>query len=257
MSARYGFATLVLIPTALVVSNVRAEGAAGAAPRLGSALAMQAWPTNESDAELSSFRLADELEDCPELTRAELDGRGAEHPAAAEALRRCLGFASEAPRSASEQEQPTARVASSASSHGSRSSQSALVPAAARSFPDAALATAPPAPRRPPSFRLPAFIAFGVGGLGASGALATGLMASGRYNDPANCASQCDEGRAASSRTLAITSAVLTGVAAAGIGVGVVLLLANPAHSERNRLVPALRLKLSAEKAAAGAVWKF
>jgi hypothetical protein len=111
--------------------------------------------------------------------------------------------------------------------------------------------------RRTPRIRLPAFIAFGVGGLGASGALATGLMAGGRYNDPTNCTNHCGDGHAVSSRALATTSAVLAGVAAAGIGAGIVLLLTTPARPEKNPLVPALRLKLTAEKAAAGAVWRF
>jgi len=97
----------------------------------------------------------------------------------------------------------------------------------------------------------------GVGGLSATGALAAGLIANGRYNDPANCSSHCNDGHMVSNRTLAVTSGVLAGVAAAGIGAGVVLLLTEPAHSERSNLVPKLRLKVSAQKAAAGAVWTF
>jgi hypothetical protein len=137
-----------------------------------------------------------------------------------------------------------------------RGAQPKLSMPARTAAPRAAL-RAPPRQVRRSSFRLPAFMALGVGGLGASGALATGLLASGRYNDPANCTTHCNDDRTISNRTLALTSGILAGVAAAGISAGVVLLLVNPARTEKFSLVPALRLKLSTGKAAAGAVWTF
>jgi hypothetical protein len=101
---------------------------------------------------------------------------------------------------------------------------------------------------------LPAFIAFGVAGMSTGGALATMLAA---HSNEADCGSKCSDARVARSRTLYSTSRVLAGVAAAGIGAGVVLVLSAPSEPERRSLVPALRIKFSGTRAVAGVVWKF
>jgi hypothetical protein len=104
--------------------------------------------------------------------------------------------------------------------------------------------------------RLPAFIAFGVGGLGTGGALATRLATSSSLQS-AECGSSCMDARISRNETLSTTSTVLAGVAAAGIGTGIVLLLLSPSRPERSNLAPALRLRVSTQKAVAGVVWKF
>ena len=133
-------------------------------------------------------------------------------------------------------------------------------PETVRPAPLAAVRNAPNAlPARPTTLlglRLPAFIAFGVGGLSTGGAVATKLaaMSSAQNSD---CGASCSDARVARSKTLSATSTVLAGVAAAGIGTGIVLWLCSPADSERGGLAPALRFRVSTQKAVAGVVWKF
>jgi hypothetical protein len=117
------------------------------------------------------------------------------------------------------------------------------------------------APQPAPPFRLfglrlPAFIAFGVGGLSTGGAVATRIAASSSTQN-ADCGANCSDARVARSKTLSFTSTVLAGVAAAGIGTGIVLLLCSPSDSERVGLAPALKLRVGTQKAVAGMVWKF
>jgi hypothetical protein len=104
--------------------------------------------------------------------------------------------------------------------------------------------------------RLPAFIAFGVGGLGTGGAIVTRLATSSSLQS-AECGSSCMDARISRNETLSTTSTVLAGVAAAGIGTGIVLLLLSPSRPERSSLAPALRLRVSSQRAIAGVVWKF
>jgi tetratricopeptide (TPR) repeat protein len=283
---RHWFAGFIVTLALSAAHVVRAESAAGALAREHFRAGVIALEANDFEAALSAFRAAYALEKCPEVqvTIAAVEERRARFQAAIEALQRYLelapqGVLADTARARIDELESklleetsvaagSEAVAASEAPDPSPDTRPSLEPAQAfslpppihapaRPLPDAALADAPTTQRRSPVIRLPAFIALGVGGLGASGALATGLIVNGRYNDPSNCTHRCDDGHAISSRALTITSGVLAGVAAAGIGAGVVLLLTKPAHSERSRLVPALRLKVSAEKAAAGAVWRF
>jgi hypothetical protein len=283
---RYGFAGFIVTLTLSAAHVVRAESLAGTLARQHFQSGVVALEAKDFEGALSSFRAAYALQKCPEVqvTIAEVEERRARFHSAIAALQRYLELApkgvladtartriheleSKLLEEASVPSAPQAAVASDEQTSPPDArpslepvpafSASPLIAAPPQALPDAALADAPRTQRRSSGIRLPAFIALGVGGLGASGALATGLIVNGRYNDPANCTHRCDDGHAISSRALTITSGVLAGVAAAGIGAGVVLLLAKPAHSERNGFVPALRLKLTAEKAAAGAVWRF
>jgi hypothetical protein len=52
-------------------------------------------------------------------------------------------------------------------------------------------------------------------------------------------------------------STIFAGVAAAGIGTGIVVLLCSPPEAERGGLLPTLRLKVTAQRAVAGVTWKF
>lgn len=103
--------------------------------------------------------------------------------------------------------------------------------------------------------RLPTFIAFGVGGLSASAAVATHLFAgmSAQYGDPnRGCIGHCGS----SSSTLATTSTICASIAAAAVGTGVALMLFEPKR-EAPTFAPALKVSLSGSKAAATAAWSF
>lgn len=100
---------------------------------------------------------------------------------------------------------------------------------------------------------LPEFIAFGLGGLGAGGAVVTRLAATAPYVDPKlSCNGRCADG----SHRLGMTSTLLAGLAVGAVGTGVVLVLSEPAR-ERKPLAPVLKMSVSPSKAAASASWTF
>lgn len=121
------------------------------------------------------------------------------------------------------------------------------------------------APRLPPlsqpkeklilGMRLPTFIAFGLGGLSAGGAVATGFVAR-RGNDPSSCDSRCTE-HGVRQKALLLTTGVLTGMAAAGVSIGITLMLKAPKNPTRDAIRPRFDLGLSGEKAVAKVGWVF
>jgi hypothetical protein len=113
-------------------------------------------------------------------------------------------------------------------------------------------AVSPPAPaRKSSSLRLPAFIALGVGGLGAGGAVLSHFATVTTYNDPRlNCPGRCE-----GAPRVALTAA-LTGAAVIGLGVGVALLVTAP-KTEEPSPAPTVKFALNPRKAAATAVWRF
>jgi tetratricopeptide (TPR) repeat protein len=133
--------------------------------------------------------------------------------------------------------------------------------------PESAPATAPPPPvlaaaeRREPN-RLPAYVAFGVGGLAAAGAVLTGVFAQREYDAAENrCAPACTDGDVAPGENLAIASTILTGVAVVGVGVGAVLWFtadSSEAAASSARL-PRFDLRVGAApgSARAHALWRF
>jgi hypothetical protein len=128
--------------------------------------------------------------------------------------------------------------------------------------PPARLELTPPtlqAPRRPEKLilglRLPTFIAFGLGGLSAGGALATSYAAT-RGNDPNTCDSRCTD-RHVRQRALLVTTGVLTGMAAAGVGIGITFMLKAPKNPTRDAIRPRFDLGLSGQKAVAKVGWVF
>ena len=102
---------------------------------------------------------------------------------------------------------------------------------------------------------IPTIIAFGLSGLSAGGAVATGFAAS-RGNDPRTCDSSCSE-HDVRQRALLLTTGVLTGMAAAGLGIGITFMVKAP----RNRTEPAIRPRfdatISGQKAIAKVGWVF
>ncbi|MFZ5891181.1 MAG: tetratricopeptide repeat protein [Myxococcota bacterium] len=135
------------------------------------------------------------------------------------------------------------------------------VPAPEPARPAPVLAPQPPPPtpiepQRPN--RVPAFIALGVGAAAGAGALVTGLIAKGKYDDLKDtCSPNCTDAQLSSSRSLALTSTLLTGVAIVGAGVGVTLLIVSKPSATQS----AQHIEVSAHPtfggAAARASWRF
>lgn len=73
-----------------------------------------------------------------------------------------------------------------------------------------------------------------------------------------DCGSRCRHLHPIPSRSTQTTCTVLSGVAAAGLGVGVVLFFAAEKRPERQAsLAPSFRLRLSAHNAVVSALWSF
>lgn len=106
-----------------------------------------------------------------------------------------------------------------------------------------------------PSLRLPAFIALGIGGLSAGGAVVTGIMERGRQYDPKYDCAGCDGDRAMDNK-LALATKVLAGVATVGVSTGLILLLTAP-QREKPSFKPSLGVSVSGSKASAKATWNF
>lgn len=119
--------------------------------------------------------------------------------------------------------------------------------------------TPAPAPAEPN--RVPAYVAFGLGGLAAAGAVLTGVLAQSEYdNAKSECAPSCSDDELSSGKSLALTSTILTGVAVVGAGVGAVLWMTaggsaeQPAPSAKR---PRIDVMLAPGSASASAAWKF
>jgi tetratricopeptide (TPR) repeat protein len=141
---------------------------------------------------------------------------------------------------------------------------SAPVPSAAPApQPDVPAPVVPAEASRPN--RVPAFIALGIGVAAGAGALATGLIAKGKYDDlKDSCSPSCTDSQLSSSRSLALTSTILTGVAIAGAGVGITLFIVgkpteSPQAAQTAQASRSARLTLlpTAGGAAARAEWRF
>jgi hypothetical protein len=103
--------------------------------------------------------------------------------------------------------------------------------------------------------RIPTIIAFGLSGLSAGGALATGFAAS-RGNDPRTCDSSCSE-HDVRQRALLLTTGVLTGMAAAGIGIGITFMVKAPKSRAEPAVRPRFDATISGQKAIAKVGWAF
>lgn len=134
----------------------------------------------------------------------------------------------------------------------------AQAPAPAPAVAPAPSPSPPPAPEPRPN-RLPAVIAFGIGGLAAGGAVVTGVLASSEYDDAEkSCSPRCSDAQVRDGKTLALTSTILTGVAAVGVGVGLTLWLTSSPSAESGAGTPRLRVgMLPAGHAGADATFRF
>jgi hypothetical protein len=103
--------------------------------------------------------------------------------------------------------------------------------------------------------RIPTLIAFGLSSVSAGGAVVTGFAAA-RGNDPSTCDTRCSEHNVRR-RGLLITTGVLTGMAVAGLGVGVTFMLKEPRDPKADAVRPRLDLRVSGENAVAKIGWVF
>jgi hypothetical protein len=103
--------------------------------------------------------------------------------------------------------------------------------------------------------RIPTIVAFGLSGLTAGGALATGFAAS-RGNDPRTCDSSCSE-HDVRQRALLVTTGVLTGLAAAGLGIGITFMVKAPRNRTETAIRPRFDATISGQKAVAKVGWAF
>lgn len=87
--------------------------------------------------------------------------------------------------------------------------------------------------------------------------MVTGVAARNSRNEVANCGTQCGGGRAAPDSALSVTSTVLTVIAAAAVSAGVMMFLVDGKRPKKRRLSPKLGLKLSPQRGAASALWRF
>ena len=110
---------------------------------------------------------------------------------------------------------------------------------------------------------MPAYISWGIGGAAAIGAVVTGLIANGKYNDAesgcATTAQGCSDGEVDPIKNMALVSTILTGVAVVGAGVGTYLYLtAKPQNQEAaTGLAPRLAGGIAPGRAGLNALWTF
>jgi hypothetical protein len=144
---------------------------------------------------------------------------------------------------------------------------------ASSSAPPAAAATAtpavsssppsapPPAPSEQYGPNVPALLALGAGALATGGAVVTGILAQGEYDDAKDtCSPSCTDHQLAPGRTLAWTSTALTGVAIVGVGLGVTLLLTTghrKSEAPPSARMPILFVGMGPRGGAASASWSF
>jgi hypothetical protein len=101
-------------------------------------------------------------------------------------------------------------------------------------------------------FRLPSFLSFNPAGSRPRNATLRATI--GRQEDPRNdCGARCLDREAATNRARTVTATALAGVAASGVGAGVVLVLVKPGRE----LMPVFGVGLSGQRAAASASWRF
>ena len=107
---------------------------------------------------------------------------------------------------------------------------------------------------------MPAYIAFGVAGLAAGGALVTGILANGEHSDLEDtCAPNCSDDEVSSGKTLAWVSTGLTGGAIVGAGVGLVLFLtaSSPSEEQARTKTPWLDVSVGPRGSTARATFAF
>ena len=102
--------------------------------------------------------------------------------------------------------------------------------------------------------RLPPFLSLS----GVTSVLARPAVQRGPVGVRTVCGSSCAEQHHGSlSRNRVVTGAVIGGVAAVGIGAGLIVLLTQGSRSEAPSAIPDLQVRLSGQKGAASVRWRF
>ena len=102
---------------------------------------------------------------------------------------------------------------------------------------------------------IPTFVAYGLSGVSAGGAVLTGYAAM-RGNDPSTCDTRCTE-HGVQRKALLVTTGVLTGMAVAGLSIGVTFMVKAQGRAPRDAVRPRLDLGISGERAVAKIGWVF
>lgn len=103
---------------------------------------------------------------------------------------------------------------------------------------------------------IPTFVAYGLSGVSAGGAMITGYAAA-RGNQPSNCVdSRCTE-HGVRDKALWITTGVLTGMAVVGLSLGVTFMVKAKTSPSHDSIKPRLDLGISGQKAEAKIGWVF
>jgi tetratricopeptide (TPR) repeat protein len=128
----------------------------------------------------------------------------------------------------------------------------------------APLVTTAPPPAAAPN-RTPAYVSWGIGGAAAIGAVVTGIVAKGKYDDAkssSGCGSTpagCTDDQISPIKSWALVSTVLTGVAVVGAGVGTYFYFAAkpPSAEQATGAMPRLTAGASAGGGGVSASWVF
>lgn len=99
-------------------------------------------------------------------------------------------------------------------------------------------------------------IAFGGGPSGAGAPAATKAVQT-RHGAALDCRAHCTDGQIVGNRALSTASTVLASVTGAAVAAGIVLRLTATPGAEHAVLAPALRVKLSGQRALLSVVWRF
>ena len=103
---------------------------------------------------------------------------------------------------------------------------------------------------------IPTFVAYGLSGVSAGGAVVTGVVAA-KGNDPSSCIdSRCTE-NGVRQKALWITTGALTGLAVAGLSLGVTFMVKAKTSPAHDSVKPRLDLGISGQKAEAKIGWVF
>ncbi len=111
---------------------------------------------------------------------------------------------------------------------------------------------------------IPAYVLLGVGAITAGGAILTGILAKGEYDDAkSSCSPSCADSDLQAGRTLALTSTILTGVAVVSASVGAVLFFTAKSKSDKDArlrpkpFAPRVFVGVTPSGASAAAHWQF
>jgi len=213
---------------------------------------------SDYDNALKAFQKAYELSPRPEilLNIATVQERRGDLAAAITALQQYLDTAPNGERAETTRlriQNLQKRLAESPPPAPATSPAPAAVPPPPLAVTPAPAPSPPPPPARAPN-HVPAYIAFGVGGVGLITAVVTGIVANGKYQDAKDsCSPHCTDAELSSAKSLALVSTIATGIAVIGAGVGITLFVTSSSGKSATTTQPSVRLAFGATGASATA----